>query len=333
MSTGAEQTSDTLASHPEIERRLMVRVPGSTSNLGPGFDTLGLALQIYNTVTFNVLKKNDPAIPLISWSGSETMPESGTVKRIPLDETNHIYKIVASHLRGDSELLSRLRITIQCAIPIGSGLGSSGTATLAALWAAQMLKTGEIEARTLLADATKVEGHPDNVSPSLFGGFTTSVDTGGERGVIVQNLKWPDEWESLFVVPMRQLETAKARAALPASVSLKDAVHNVQRVSLLLAAIAQKDEEALSYALDDRLHEPYRASLVPELGELKKLASGAGALGVTLSGAGPTVMIWVSSLHREYVFETVRKWAGAQEANPHILRLSVDRKGLKSLHE
>lgn len=304
----------------EVVRSVTVRVPGSTSNIGPGFDSLGLAVTIYNTVRFDLLATNDSSVPLVTFESGESLP-------LPTDRTNHIFQVLERFWSADPAVLDRVRISIDCAVPIGSGLGSSGTATLAAAYAAKVLNGQDPALQSVLENATLIEGHPDNVSPSLLGGLTVSGTS--HRKVFVQKLQWPEEWQLLFVVPSRQLKTSEARAALPKVVPFKDAVHNVQYVSLLLAAVANRDAEQFSYALQDKLHEPYRASLVPELLELKKTVRGSGALGCVLSGAGPTVMI-VS--HRAQVPEVQSVLEPfALQTKSRVLKLAVDAQGLTSL--
>ncbi len=315
---------DSLKRSATLERSISVRVPGSTSNLGPGFDTLGLALSLYNTVTFDVLTSNDPAVPLVSVFGEGT-------GSLPCDGTNHIYRILRDQLSENPELLSRVRLRVECSVPVGSGLGSSGTATLAALWGASQLVGRVRDNIQLLADATSIEGHPDNVSPSLLGGFTISAMNAGQREVLVQKMSWPSHWQAMFVVPNRQLSTREARAVLPKAVPFQDAVHNVQRVSLLLAAVASANEDLLRNAFDDKLHEPYRQHLIPELVDLRRALRGSNALGCTLSGAGPTVMVMFSKRHRNEIETLVENWAAAQESVPRVLNLSVDQEGLKPL--
>jgi homoserine kinase len=310
-----------------VKHRLTVRVPGSTSNLGPGFDTLGLALTIYNTVTFDLLEENDPSIPLIQLVGS-------TDVSLPVDGSNHIFAVLRQELGEDNkEILDRTRITIDSAIPIGSGLGSSGTVTLAAIWAAQRLAGITPVTQQLLESATRIEGHPDNVSPSLLGGFTVSAVNKETKRVLVEELPWPANWHTIFVVPQRSVSTKHARSVLPETVDLQDAVHNVQRSSLLVAAVAKSDGAMLTHALDDKLHEPYRAELVPELTELRQLLRKQPALGCVLSGAGPSIMVVVDSRFLNEVLTVLQDWAATKAEQPRILNLQVDHSGLQATHE
>jgi len=320
-----QSMKETQREKKNVARSVTVRVPGATSNLGPGFDTLGLAMNVYNTVTFDVLEHDDKSVPLITLS-------ERTNQKLPSDATNQIYQLLANELGAHAQLLSRVRMHIDCTVPIGAGLGSSGAAALSALWAADALRDLAYDEKQLLRRAVAVEGHPDNVSPSLLGGFTVSA-VSKSRDVLVKKLAWPDDWRPIFVVPVRELSTKHARSVLPRLVPRMDAVHNVQRVALLLAAVAAKDETLLFEALDDKLHEPYRASLVPELAELRKLSRHSEVYGCVLSGAGPTIMLLTHSRSLNNVSGILEDWAAAQQQQPQILKLEVDNQGLKQIDE
>jgi homoserine kinase len=179
-----------------------------------------------------------------------------------------------------------VRFTIRSQIPLSGGLGTSAAAYVAGLAAADALNGGGAE---LLAEAARLEGHPDNVAAALLGGF---VICDGERA---QRLDPPPGLSAVLVVPGRAVRTAKARAALPPEVPMADAVFNVSRASLLVLGLARGDLDLVARGLEDRLHQPRRASLYPRSMELVERAGGFGALGATISGAGPAVLVWVRS--------------------------------------
>ena len=306
-------------------RRLALRIPGSTSNLGPGFDTLGLALGIYTRLTFDLLEHNDPSVPLITLKGA-------IAKALPADQNNLIYNVLSKLWADKPELLRRARITIESDIPLGRGLGSSATAILGTVWAAHALSGQEADKAAALADATVLEGHPDNLAASLHGGLVVCSAAAGSRQIVTQRLKWPDEWHTILVVPHYSLTTRKARSVLPKQVPLKDAVSNVQRVALLVSAVINRDDNALSEAMHDRLHEPYRQELVPELATLRWHLSKHPILGCVLSGAGSSVLIVLHKRHKSEILDFLTGWSSGQPEPARILDLLVDQEGLKEIN-
>ena len=305
-------------------RRLALRIPGSTSNLGPGFDTLGLALGIYSRLTFDLLESNDPNVPLITLKGA-------IARALPADRNNLIYAVLSKLWHDKPELLRRVRITIESDIPLGRGLGSSATAILGTVWAARVLAGDNPDRAGVLADATPLEGHPDNLAASLHGGLIVCTQAAGSRHIVTQGLKWPDQWHTILVVPAYSLTTKSARAVLPDRVPMPDAVANVQHVALLVAAVINRDEHALAEALHDRLHEPYRLELVPELSSLRHQLSEMPILGCVLSGAGSSVLVIVNKRHKAQVVDYLTAWSAARSSTPRILDLIVDQEGLKEL--
>ncbi len=314
-------------SDQESVRRLTIVVPGSTANLGPGFDALALALNIHCKLTFDVLAENNLSIPLIRLKGASLV--EGHSK----DQDNLIYTILSNLWRTDPEILKRVRITIESKIPLGKGLGSSAAAVMGAVWAAYALSDSIPDNGVLLSKATDLEGHPDNVSASLLGGLTVCARSSTSRSIVTQKLLWPREWKALIVVPPYVLSTKKARSVLPRTLSYADAVSNIQRASLLMAAVANKDEDALKESLHDSIHEPYRMELVPELAQVRKLVSNLPVLGCVLSGAGSSVLTLVHQRHQNQVLESLNSWASSQAEPPQVLSLDVDQQGLRVHYE
>lgn len=305
-------------------KRLTIRTPGSTTNLGPGFDVLGLGLGVYSTFTFDVLETNDTNIPLIRLIGDKAQDLNAT-------EDNLVYKLFRQNFRGAEELLSRIRLSIETDIPLARGLGSSSTAVVAALWAAHCLG-GNLNPNkhSVLVEAAKIEGHPDNVAACLFGGFVIAGYSKG-RQALTQHLRWPQKWRCLVVVPPYELATEEARKILPRRISMQQAVCNLQRSGLLIAAVANADDNGLREALIDELHEPYRSHLVPELESLRRDLCQLPILGCVLSGAGSSCLVLVNEKHKSEVKTRLQTWAQQRAQTPTILDLLVDSEGLQAV--
>lgn len=307
-------------------RSLSVKVPGSTANLGPGFDALALALNLYCNLNFRLLAEDDKSIPLVTLKGV-------IAHGLPKDQNNLIYTVLSNLWRNDPALLKKVRITIESAIPLGKGLGSSAAAIMGAVWAAFAFSNEVPDPSAMLVKATELEGHSDNVSASLLGGLVVCATSKQGRQVVTQKLIWPQDWCPIVVVPQYVLSTKKSRAILPETVSREDAVNNIQRVALLVAAVTNKDEDALREALHDRLHEPYREELVPELPAVRKALADFPALGCVLSGAGSAVLTLVDQRQRPQVLQALNEWAGKQAEPPDVLDLQVDQEGLRVSYE
>ena len=243
-------------------RRRLVRVPASSANLGPGFDTFACALALH--CELEVVETGHFAVE--------------TDLEIAKDRRNLA-------VRGFARLHSPDRFTfrIRSSIPLSGGLGTSAAAYLCGLLAADSMF--ELDA-DLLALATELEGHPDNVAAALLGGFVICADEDATR------FDAPPELEAVLVIPHEAVRTREARAALPASVPMADASFNVAHGALLTLGLATGDLDLVSRGLADRLHQPHRAHLYPRSAELVERAKELGALGATISGAGPPVLVW-----------------------------------------
>ncbi|MBS1996508.1 MAG: homoserine kinase [Cyanobacteria bacterium SZAS LIN-2] len=310
------------------ERRITLKLPGTTSNLGPGLDCLGLALNIYSKMSFFLLPENDPGIPLITFKGS--IAKSSLAQ----DQGTLTYTILSRLWQQDQNLLQRVRIIIDSEIPLGVGLGSSSTAILGALWAANVFKDVLPTAPDLLAEACVLEGHPETLAACLLGsmvvcGQSTSA-LGGKR-IITQRLNWPADWHCIVVSPQYTLTTPAARKVLPKEVKFEDALSNVQKTALLVAAVTRNDDQAMKEALEDRLHEPYRAQLVPELSRLRRELASEPIIGCVLSGAGSSVLVIVNKRNKAQVLAHINNWAETEAKPPRVLDLQVDNDGIQEL--
>ncbi|MCH1641603.1 homoserine kinase [Paenibacillus timonensis] len=253
-----------------------VKVPASTANLGPGFDTLGMALNLYSWIEMK------PAASTVF------RLHGGNLEGLPTDKSNLVYQVAQSVFAEAGVILPELEISMKSDIPLTRGLGSSASAIVGALFAANLLIGEPLSQAKLFDMATALEKHPDNVGASLFGGIITAVWDGSHADVL--RIEPPADLEVLVAIPDFQLSTSKAREALPKQISLQDAVYNVSRTSLLTAALAAGRLDLIPAAMRDRLHQPYRASLVPGMARILEEATAHGALGAALSGAGPTLL-------------------------------------------
>ncbi|EST56553.1 homoserine kinase [Brevibacillus panacihumi W25] len=265
-------------------KRVRVTVPSSTANLGPGFDTLGMALQLYSVVEMQVSEQT--TIELI---GKELQ---GT----PTDKSNLLYVIAAELFQQAGLAVPELHIRASSEAPLTRGLGSSAAAIVGALVAANHLAGEPFTRDQLFAMAVKKEGHPDNVGPSFFGGIiVATMPEKEDQPIPYICLAPPAAMRALVVIPDYALSTEKARNALPQVYSKQDVIYNVGHSSLLVAALAQGRLDLLGQAMGDRLHQPYRAPLVPGLEEILAAATDNGAVGAALSGAGPTILCLTAS--------------------------------------
>ncbi|CAM4130249.1 homoserine kinase [Paenibacillus alkaliterrae] len=266
-------------------RKVIVKIPASTANLGPGFDSLGMALSLYAWIELNVSDR------------TEFQLHGDQMNGLPRDKTNLIYKVAQLVFKEAGVNVPELSISIYSEIPLTRGLGSSASAIVGALVAANALIGSPLTDDKLFQMATELEGHPDNVGASLFGGIVVSA-WDGERADYVR-IEPHRKIETLVAIPAFQLSTEKARHVLPKQISMADAVFNVGRSSLLVAALASGQLGLIRHAMKDRLHQPYRAALIPGMTAILEQAVEQGALGAALSGAGPTIIAFVDADSRE----------------------------------
>jgi homoserine kinase len=253
-------------------------LPASSANLGPGFDSMGLALDLYLECRF-------------ATADNLTIVASGCDSAaIPCDPTNLIWKTAQTIAAAQQQILPFIYLEIRNQIPLGKGLGSSAAALTAGVVIASHILELKWDRRRIFEEAARLEGHPDNVAACVMGGVTASaIDEGGRAHAV--SLPLPTSVEVAVVTPDFILPTEKARAALPECYSRQDAIFNIQRTALLVAGIASGDTTVFPCALGDRLHHPYREALVPGLQEILQLRA-PGLLGCALSGAGPSVLVF-----------------------------------------
>lgn len=263
---------------------IRVSAPATTANLGPGYDCLGMALDIWNTIEVEQLPEGSTPSVTVSGEGADEL-ESGT--------DNLVYRSMEFLYRELGRSMPAMRLTCENDIPLARGLGSSAAAIAGGLAAANALAGmggdgGEFSSRDLLEMAATIEGHPDNVAAAVMGGLQLVVTE--ENTLYTVPVSVPAEIHAVVFIPDVRISTADARAVLPQQLPVPDAVHNMSRVALLVAGMATNHPEYLSVATQDKLHQPYRQPLFPAMKLLMKAAMDAGALGAFLSGSGSTVL-------------------------------------------
>ena len=297
--------------------RVRVRIPATTANCGPGFDTLGIACTLYNEVELELAGPKESVQLHLTGDGADTLPTN---------DRNLVLRSVRTVLERANACDSGIRLNMQNIVPLSRGLGSSSAAIIGGLVAANTVLGEPFTKPELLDMATQIEGHPDNVAPALYGGFTVSVMQ-GERVICLQ-LPIPAELQLVVCIPDFRLSTHKARQAIPSTIPHTDAVFNVSRTALLVGALTTGQPQYLAEALDDRLHQPYRAPLIPGMDAVFAAGRQAGALGVAMSGAGPSLMAYTLE-KADAVGEAMTKAFQADGVSSRYVRLGVDYEGAK----
>lgn len=294
-----------------VVKRITVNVPATTANLGPGFDCLGLALDWWNTITIEPARTFQVKL-------------RGDSEGLPADETNMVVEHIRIFFEHLGATMPTLRVTMTNRIPIGKGFGSSAASLVGGLVAGNALAGTPLSAQEILELANELEGHPDNVSAAIFGGFT--ISTFEARRVVCASVEPSQDWRAVVYIPDRALSTKKARKVLPPQVSRGDAVFNLGRAALVAYAFTTQRASFLKIGTQDRLHQPYRAPLVQGMPEMLDAACAAGAQGAALSGAGPSLIAFATSNAnavrvRNAFAETARKLKLKGESK--ILKLSA----------
>ena len=259
---------------------IKVRVPATSANVGAGFDALGLAVSLHNTITME------------EWDGLDIQSTDGSL--IPTGSSNLIYRSAKAVYDQLGRPMKGLRVRQENPIPMARGLGSSSACIVAGVMGANALLGNVLTQRQMLTLATSIEGHPDNVAPAILGGFVTSVFDEGQVYSVRKEID-PSLAFAAFI-PNFRLLTEKARAALPDTITRQEAIYNLYRAALATAAFCDGDYELLRVATKDVLHQKYRLPLIPGGERVFEIANDLGAYAVYLSGAGPTIMAVV---HRD----------------------------------
>jgi homoserine kinase len=293
---------------------LKVTVPASTSNLGPGFDTFGLALNIYMKVHVELKKASE----------SLKISAEGINHRIPLDKSNLIYRTIELFSIKFNRRIPGLDIHIINEIPLNGGLGASGSAIVAgALIANEIFNLG-LSSQDMINTGIEIEGHPDNVSASMLGGFTVNCrdrsSTWHTKSFKIYGIK------VIAVIPEIKVDTVKARKILPRSIPMEDAIRNIENASFLLSSLISGDVEGLRFAMSDFIHERYRKKFIPGFDHVREAGIRAGALSVNISGSGSTVVAFATGNEREIGEEMVKAFLRSN-VNSYYKILEVDNRG------
>jgi homoserine kinase len=291
-------------------RRVVVRAPASSANLGPGFDCVGLALDLWGQLTFTV--------------SSEAASTEGPLCRMAAEALRHLFR----HLGCQPP--AGLRIEYDSAIPVARGLGASAVARAAALLAGNALLSGPLGREHLLTLGADLEGHADNMAPALFGGLQVVAR---DDGIVHQlAVPLPTGLKAVLFVPEFAMPTQRSRQVLPRSLSRGDAVHNIGRATLLVAALAAGRLELLDAATQDRLHQPARARLFPAMFDLFEAAKGAGAHCAYLSGGGSAVCA-LATEHPEVIAEAMARAAQDRGVEGETIVTAPTGRGAEVLEE
>lgn len=254
-----------------------VRVPATTANIGPGFDCLGAALTLYNQFKFTI-NNNSTNIKII---GEESA-------KINIDKNNLLYKSFVALYEHIEQNPPHVDIEITIGVPLARGLGSSATAIVGGLMAANCLSGNTLDFAEITNMAIAIEGHPDNVVPALMGNCILSV--GNDQNWQFVPITWHENVTPIVAIPDFELSTEEARSVLPSKITYADAVFDISRLGLLIKALETNNSDWLKLALNDQLHQPYRKSLIKGYEVVEKEAIANGAYGMVISGAGPTLL-------------------------------------------
>ena len=309
--------------------KVTVKVPATTANLGPGFDIFGMTLPLYNEITVEetVIPHSGIEFHVLDETGEENLYINNEgEENIVLKAIRFLYNFIGQE--PDS-----LKITIKTGIPVTRGLGSSASVIVGGLIAANELLGKPSDLDALIAIATEVEGHPDNVVPAFVGGFVISSQE-EDGSVVYRKIGWNPDWKLTLCIPDFELQTEIARSVLPKELTYKDAIFNAKRCAMFIQALHTKDDKLMKLALQDRLHQPYREKLVPGMEKISKtLRNEEDVLGCVLSGAGPTLLIISKQSAIEKIKETVNEIWNNLNVKSDIITVEPEMSGAYLIQE
>ena len=294
-------------------KRVTIRVPATTANLGPGFDAFGCALNLYTDVTF---EETDAGLQITGCDEAYSGPD------------NMAYTAYCAVLASLSEEIRGVKIHIESQIPICRGLGSSAALLVAGAMGANVLRGNKLSTQGLLNITNAMEGHPDNLAPAFYGGLPASMVDNGLP--VTVNFPLHKDWEFLALVPDFDLPTPLARSVLPKDVSRADAIYNIAHGAMVLKALELGDEKLLRTAMQDRLHQNYRRSLIQDYDAIEALVRTTGAA-FCLSGAGPTLLC--ITLDEKLDEKLQKKLPAITKANWQLMPLHIDFQGARIIEQ
>lgn len=297
-----------------------IKVPATSANMGPGFDSIGVALQLYNHLWFEQIEE-----------GLEIIVKRKHEIEIPTDKNNLIYKTMVDFFAETGNVMPPVRLIQEDYIPMVRGLGSSAACIVAGLLAANHLSGCHYSREELAQIAAKIEGHPDNSNPALFGGMVVGATDYNEMRHV--RLDLPNDLVFAIMVPNFPVSTHDARRVLPSTYDRSDAVFNASRAALLVASIYSGNYENLSMAMQDSIHQPYRSQLIPDMERIFKAAKNYGALGAYLSGAGSTLMAVLTDKQAETFQYKMTAYLKAIPNEWQLTLLKPDEKGAQLVAE
>ena len=294
---------------------ITVTVPATTANLGPGFDCIGAALTLYNKFKFTPLAEGGL---IISVTGKEA-------EGVQTDENNLLYQAFVKFYQYIGQKPPSVKMEIDLGVPLARGLGSSATAIVGGLVGANQLADAPLSVLEVMKLAIAMEGHPDNVVPALLGGCRRAASSGDSWEIC--DVPWYGDIIPVVAIPDFELSTSEARQVLPPQVTRSDAIFNTAHLGLLLRGLQTGQEQWLRTALQDKLHQPYRQALIPGYDAVNAAALGAGAYGMVISGAGPTLLALVNQLHSQAVQEAMLSAWQSAGIMAVVRSLSLDNQG------
>ena len=312
--------------------KICVKVPATTANIGHGFDCLGMALPIYNTITIEetVLPGTGVEINIIA---ENDLIDEMSLEHVPMDENSIVYKAVELLYNSIGQTPSELKINIHSNIPIARGLGSSASVIVGAIVAANELLGRPADEAALLSIACELEGHPDNVTPAIVGGLVISSQE-EDGSVVYRKLDWPQEWAITVCIPDFELSTDIARSVLPKEVPMKDAIFNLQRMAMFVQAVNNKDSELMKLALKDKLHQPYRSKLIQGLDKINEnLKHIDNVLGCVISGAGSSILVISEKNNLDKIKSIVKDTWSDQNIKCEVRSVTVEPNGAQVITE